>query len=93
MTGGWGEAMIIWPLVVIVTIGLVLVVVLMMGPRLFRGTRLSGGAPRCPVHDRAFSVEFVETVWDGRRVDVSRCSFFEPPTAVDCHKRCLQSTT
>lgn len=80
---------IIWPLAVIVAVGLVLVVVLMMGPRLFRDRRLASAAIRCPVQDRAVAVEFVEAVWDGRRVDVSRCSIFEPSTAVRCDKRCV----
>jgi hypothetical protein len=35
-------------------------------------------------------VEFLETVWEGTRVDVNRCSLFTPPTAVDCDKGCLQ---
>src|SRR5688500_11818120 len=75
---------ILWPLGVIVLVGLILGFVLMMGPRLFRARRLASAALRCPAHDQAVSVEFVEAVWDGRRVDVTQCSCFVPPTAVDC---------
>jgi hypothetical protein len=80
---------ILWPLGVIVLVGLILGFVLMMGPRLFRARRLASAALRCPAHDQAVSVEFVEAVWDGRRVDVNQCSCFVPPTAVDCQKLCL----
>jgi hypothetical protein len=79
----------IWPLVVVLSVGCVLAVVLVVGERLFPGTLLARRAFRCPFRGRVASAEFVESVWDGRRVDVSRCSLFVPPTAVDCHKRCL----
>lgn len=79
-----------WPLGVVMTVGLVLLLVLVAGSRLFPGTRLSGRAFRCPFRDRVASVEFLETVWEGTRVDVNRCSLFTPPTAVDCDKGCLQ---
>ena len=79
----------IWPLVVVISVGFVLVVALVIGARLFPGTLLAPRAFRCPFRGRVVSAEFLETVWDGRRVDVRRCSLFVPPTAVDCHKGCL----
>jgi hypothetical protein len=80
----------IWPLLIVTTTGLVLAGVLAAGPRLFRGTRFMTTGFRCPFRDRVVSVDFVETVWEGTRVDVARCSAFAPPTAVACEKRCLE---
>jgi hypothetical protein len=79
----------IWPLVVVMSVGFVLAVVLVVGVRLFPGTLLTPRTFRCPFRGRVVSAEFLETVWDGRRVDVWRCSLFAPPTAVDCPKGCL----
>jgi hypothetical protein len=80
----------IWPLTVVLAAGLVLVAVLVAGRRLFPGTRPARRAFRCPFRDRDVSAEFAEGVWDGRYEDVTRCSLFVPPTAVDCAKGCLR---
>ena len=85
--------MLIWPLAIVTATGAVLLGVLAAGPRLFRGTRLMTDGFRCPFRERVVSVDFVETVWEGARVDVSRCSAFTPPTAVTCEKRCLERRT
>lgn len=43
----------------------------------------------CPVTGRNVTAEFQEEAWDGRRVEVNRCSAFTPSTAVTCQKLCL----
>lgn len=82
--------MSLWPLAIVLLVVLILIAVLRSGSRLFPGTRLWRYAFRCPLHERDVDVEFRETVWDGRPVDVTRCSFFRPPTAVTCAKSCLR---
>ena len=42
----------------------------------------------CPFLYRRVTAEFKEEAWDGRPVDVTRCSAFTPPTAVTCEKLC-----
>jgi hypothetical protein len=80
----------IWPLFVVLAVGLVLVVAIATGRWLFPDTRLFTRVVRCPVREHDVVVEFVERVWDGVPVDVTRCSVFTPPTAIDCDKRCRQ---
>ena len=36
------------------------------------------------------TAEFQEDAWNGRRVDVNRCSAFEPSSAITCDKVCLR---
>lgn len=79
----------LWPLLVIAGTGILLLGVLARGRRWFRGTRRVPEAFWCPFREREAGVEFEITAWDGRRVDVSRCTLFTPPTAVTCEKRCL----
>jgi len=45
----------------------------------------------CPIHQREVEVEFEERGLPGFRMalGVRSCSVFEPPTAVDCERRCL----
>ncbi len=43
----------------------------------------------CPFRHRDVSADFAERAWDGRFVDVTRCSAFEPGCAVTCDKACL----
>jgi len=81
--------MTIWPLLIVLGTGLVLAGAILAGPRLFPGTRPATRDFRCPFRERDVSVEFQETVWDGRLVEVTRCTYFTPPAAVDCHKGCL----
>ncbi len=78
-----------WPLAIVVAVGILLAAVLFMGPRLFPGTRPWTRAFRCPFLERAVTAEFQESVWDGRRQDVTRCTAFTPPAAVTCAKACL----
>lgn len=79
----------LWPLAFVLAVGVVLLIALLAGPRLFAGTQQVVRNFWCPFRDRAVTVEFEETVWDGRLVDVNRCSLFEPPTAVACDKACV----
>jgi hypothetical protein len=79
----------LWPLIVVAAVGLVLVIALVAGRRLFPGSRLLTRAFWCPFQEKDVEVEFEETVWEGRRLDVSRCTFFSPPTAVTCAKGCV----
>jgi hypothetical protein len=78
-----------WPLVIVLAVGVVLVGLLIAGPRLFTGIRHVTRAVRCPLRGRNLAVEFETTAWEGKPVDVSRCSAFTPPAAVDCEKLCL----
>ncbi len=79
---------VLWPLAVVLVVGVVLVLALFAGPRLFAGTQYVVRSFLCPFQGRDVTVEFEETVWNGRLVDVNRCSLFKPPTAVDCDKAC-----
>lgn len=79
----------LWPLAIVAGTGIVLVTVLLAGPRLVRGTHAVRTAFWCPFRKRQADVTFRLAVWDGRRVDVERCSVFTPPTAVACEKACL----
>jgi len=81
--------MSLWPLAIVLAVGLALTLVLLAGSRLFPGTRSRLTAFRCPFRERDVSVEFEETVWTGEPVDVRRCTVFSPPTAVTCAKGCL----
>ena len=79
----------LWPLLVVLATGAVLVFVLVRGRRWFTGTRDVSDAFWCPVRAQDVRVEFQVDVWDGTLTDVKRCSAFSPPTAVACEKRCL----
>lgn len=80
---------LVWPLAIVVSVGVVLAGIFAAGPRLFPGLHPSRRAFRCPFLDQNVDVEFQESVWDGKRVDVTRCSAFVPPTAVKCDKHCV----
>lgn len=43
----------------------------------------------CPFRLRDVTAEFLEQAWDGKPVEVNRCSAFTPPTAIACEKLCL----
>ncbi|HEX9818726.1 MAG TPA: hypothetical protein VGD07_03830 [Methylomirabilota bacterium] len=43
----------------------------------------------CPFRRRDVSAEFQEDAWDDRPLDVTRCTAFEPPSAITCDKACL----
>lgn len=81
-------ALLAWPLLVVAAVALVLVVALSKGPRFFRGTRTVIESFWCPLKTQNVQVDFEIEAWDGRCVDVTRCSAFNPPTAVTCDKRC-----
>jgi len=44
----------------------------------------------CPFQDRNVTAELQEEAWDGRPVEVNRCSAFTPPTLITCEKPCLR---
>jgi hypothetical protein len=44
----------------------------------------------CPFLDRNVTAEFQEEAWDGRPVEVNRCTAFSPPTVITCKKLCLR---
>lgn len=80
-----------------VVVYLALLAVIVLGFVRYRGlmrnrTRRVAHAVWCPVHDRQMRAELEEEFWDGRRVDVTECSAFSPPTAVTCGKACLRLT-
>lgn len=43
----------------------------------------------CPFLDRNVTAEFKEEAWDGKPVEVNRCTAFSPTTAITCKKLCL----
>ena len=63
-----------WVIPAALAAALVLLLIRILGPRLFRGTLMSRYAFRCPVKEQDVATEFRESVWDGRRLDVERCS-------------------
>jgi hypothetical protein len=77
------------PLAIVLSVGVVLVCAFIVGPRLFRGAIAVRRSFHCPFRDQNVSAEFAESAWDGERADVTRCSAFDPPTAVACEKQCL----
>jgi hypothetical protein len=64
----------------------VLLVVRSFGSRLFRGAVTWRYAFRCPADRGEVAAEFRESVWDGRRLNVERCSAFRPSEDVRCDK-------
>lgn len=44
----------------------------------------------CPWRSQGVTAEFQEEVWDGKRVEVTRCSAFSPSTDLGCDKPCLE---
>ena len=56
-------------------------------------TRVTRCRVWCPVRDRKVAIELVDTMWDGRRIDVNECSEFAPPSAITCEKACLRHAT
>ena len=79
----------LWPLVVVLAVGIVILTALAAGRRLFPGTLTCRQSFRCRFKDAQVDVDFQESAWDRRGIDVSRCSAFDPPTAVTCDKACL----
>jgi pyruvate/2-oxoacid:ferredoxin oxidoreductase beta subunit len=79
-----------WPLLVVLAVGVVIVLAIASGRRLFPGSTTIRESFWCRFRRQPVEVDFEETVWDGRRLDVTRCSAFEPPTHVTCDKACLR---
>jgi len=82
-----------WPLLIVLATLLVLAMVLLAAAGRFTGTRRSTRIFWCPFRERDVLVDFRETVWDRRLVDVSECSYFNPSTAITCEKSCLGLAT
>lgn len=82
--------MTLWPLMIVGVVGLILLVALAVGPKVTRGTRAVTSFIRCPVRQEPVRVDFRVTAWDGRSLDVDRCSAFNPATAIGCDKLCLR---
>ncbi len=83
--------MMFWPLIVVVIVGMILLAVIAAGPRLFHGTRRVRESFWCPLRRREVSADFAVSEWDGARLAVEACTAFEPPTAIDCARRCLDA--
>ena len=66
-----------------------LLVVRALCPRLFRGTLTWRYAFRCPAKHQDVDAEIRESAWDGRRLEVERCSAFSPPEDVRCDRACI----
>ena len=81
--------MSLWPLFFVLAVVALLVAMLAVGPRLFRGTRAVATGLWCPFRRQDVDIVFRVEAWEGRRVDVERCSAFSPPTSVTCDKGCL----
>jgi hypothetical protein len=54
-----------------------------------RVSRTASRSFRCPLADRDVTADFEEDVWGGPPTGVSRCSAFEPATAITCGRHCL----
>ena len=55
-----------------------------------RVSRTASRSFRCPFADREVTADFEEDVWGGPPIEVSRCSAFEPATAITCGRYCLK---
>ena len=80
--------MIPWMVPIALAAAVALLVIRALGPHLFRGTLTWRYAFRCPADQRPVDADFRESLWDGRRLDVERCSVFTPPEDVRCNKAC-----
>lgn len=83
---------IVWPLLLVMTVGVLLMFALKCGERFAPGTVAYPRSFWCPFRSENVRAEFEEAAWDGKLVDVCRCSAFAPPTAIACDKRCLTLT-
>ncbi len=80
--------MIPWIVPVALAAAVVLLVIRVLGPHLFRGTLTWRYSFRCPGKHQDVDADFRESVWDGQRLDVERCSAFMPAEDVRCNKAC-----
>ena len=80
---------------ILVVVGLgtgLALVVWLVSTRFSTVTRVVTRSFWCPIQGRSVTAEFQEAVWDGRLVEVNRCSAFSPSQAVACEKVCLRLT-
>jgi hypothetical protein len=80
--------MVPWIVPVALAAAVVLFVIRLLGPHLFRGTLTWRYSFRCPGKQQDVEADFRESEWDGRRLDVERCSAFTPAEDVRCNKAC-----
>jgi hypothetical protein len=80
--------MVPWIVPVALAAAIALVVIRVLGPHLFRGSLTWRYSFRCPGKGQDVAADFRESVWDGRRLDVERCTAFSPPEDVRCNKAC-----
>jgi hypothetical protein len=79
----------LWPVPIFLAVAVVLGAVVAAGRRLFTGTMTERRSFWCPFRHTNVGVDFAESSWDGRLVDVAGCSAFAPPSDVRCDKACL----
>ncbi len=82
-----------WSLPIFIAAVVVLSLVYQFGPRLFPGSLLVWRSFWCPFRREHVGVDFRESVWEGRRDNVERCTAFSPAEAVSCDKACLAIKT
>lgn len=71
----------------------VILVAWLVSTRFPMATRVVTRAFWCPLQARNVTAEFQEAAWDGKLVEVNRCSAFSPPEAVTCDRACLRIDT
>ena len=77
----------VWPVPVFLGAAAALIVVLMLGRRLFPGTYVARRAFWCPFMRTNVRVDFRESIWDRSALDIEACSAVSPP--LECEKGCL----
>lgn len=78
-------------IIVVLSLGIGLaLVVWLVSTRFPMVTRLVTRSFWCPIQGRNVTAEFQEAAWDGKLVEVNRCSAFSPLQAVPCEKVCLR---
>jgi hypothetical protein len=77
----------VWPVPIFLGAAAALIVVAMLGRRLFPGTYVSQRAFWCPFRRTNVRVHFRESVWDRSVVGIEACSAVSPP--LECEKGCL----
>ena len=74
-------------MITIATIWMALLMLLVLF--LARSVRKAHRAIKCPIRGTEASLQFLESLPEGRPIDVTACSVFTPPSAVTCDQRCL----
>lgn len=77
----------------LIVLGLVLAAAMLLwatGSSLPNVTRNVRRSFWCPFVGRNVTTEFEEERWDGAPFEVTRCSIFDPPTAIECDRLCLR---